>query len=69
LIVNISLVIARSACDEAIQSLLVALDCFADARNDGGVSGLFENGIGTIRNKSLLRLSSDCVFDPRFNVA
>src|ERR1700733_15916143 len=28
-------VIARSACDEAIQLFLVVLDCFAIARNDG----------------------------------
>src|SRR5258708_1145409 len=27
-------VIARSSCDEAIQFLLAALDCFASARND-----------------------------------
>src|ERR1700688_2988164 len=31
-------VIARSACDEAIQSACVSLDCFACARND--VEGL-----------------------------
>src|SRR5207248_21596 len=31
-------VIARSSCDEAIQSSFVTLDCFARARNDG-VSG------------------------------
>jgi hypothetical protein len=28
-------VIARSACDEAIQLFLIVLDCFANARNDG----------------------------------
>jgi hypothetical protein len=35
-------VIARSSCDETIQSSPVALDCFANARNDGA-DGLFEN--------------------------
>jgi hypothetical protein len=29
-------VIARSVSDEAIHSCPVAMDCFADARNDGG---------------------------------
>jgi ABC-type transporter Mla maintaining outer membrane lipid asymmetry ATPase subunit MlaF len=32
---GVSPVIARSSCDEAIQFLLGALDCFADARSDG----------------------------------